>query len=420
MRIQPHVWSASDPADWSSFSVDVFRNSIVTHGHPRAIAGALLHACLLGDALTNREVPSPTAVRRAIDWLRRVPALIHSDEDLAYLWLPRWQKAVGRSLEDALDEVRRECEADLNVLLDARGIAREDERWVATLAAMIDATSPAARGSGTKTALLAATVVWLLSDSPTASAHSCANALGADTDTIATMAGALAGAVDSAQPPSPVQDVGYISNEAVRMKAIADKKPAPVHAYPDLLDWSPAKSPLDLVGVVDGELVLAGLGRLNRVGHVPVEARSEVWEWTELPFAQRLLVKRRLDPRALPASVVPKLSGASNAHANQVSAARSGEPTLFEGETSPSKGGPSKPSSSNTRRRTRPRPVSVETRAQEVVRAGFRAEAIGRQLLELGESEPGGEAAAKEFAALVVRAYTESRKRESKKVSPDG
>ena len=47
MRIQPHVWAASDLTKSSSYMKDVIRNSVCTHGHPNAFAGAFFHASCL-------------------------------------------------------------------------------------------------------------------------------------------------------------------------------------------------------------------------------------------------------------------------------------------------------------------------------------------------------------------------------------
>jgi ADP-ribosylglycohydrolase len=49
MRIQPHVWASRNLGD--GFQADVFANAVCTHGHPRAIAGALFHAATLAHCL---------------------------------------------------------------------------------------------------------------------------------------------------------------------------------------------------------------------------------------------------------------------------------------------------------------------------------------------------------------------------------
>ena len=56
------------------------------------------------------------------------------------------------------------------------------------------------RGSGTKTAILAAALAWMFRDNPHEAIVVGANLLGSDTDTIATMAGAILGAITDEDP----------------------------------------------------------------------------------------------------------------------------------------------------------------------------------------------------------------------------
>src|ERR1051325_5729055 len=59
MGIQPHVWSARQLRNPRSYLRDVIRNTVATHGHPRAILGAAFHAVCLAYALDSRQVPDP-------------------------------------------------------------------------------------------------------------------------------------------------------------------------------------------------------------------------------------------------------------------------------------------------------------------------------------------------------------------------
>src|ERR1051325_9959580 len=59
MRIQPHVWSARDRSRPETFIVDVIKNSVCTHGHPRGILGAVFHALCLAMTLDRGYVAGP-------------------------------------------------------------------------------------------------------------------------------------------------------------------------------------------------------------------------------------------------------------------------------------------------------------------------------------------------------------------------
>ncbi|RDH90013.1 MAG: hypothetical protein DIZ77_01980, partial [endosymbiont of Seepiophila jonesi] len=57
MRIQPHVWASADLRDYSGLAMEILRNGICTHGHPRALAGAVLHGWFLAETLRSRSIP---------------------------------------------------------------------------------------------------------------------------------------------------------------------------------------------------------------------------------------------------------------------------------------------------------------------------------------------------------------------------
>ena len=106
------------------------------------------------------------------------------------------------------------------------------------------------------TAVAAVGLVWC-EPRPAGAMRIAANALGTDTDTIATMAGAILGATAEADPPIDVLDAAVFRSEARRLVRIASGEDPPSHEYPDLLHWSAPKTRADaLARSKDG-----GLGR---------------------------------------------------------------------------------------------------------------------------------------------------------------
>ena len=122
-----------------------------------------------------------------------------------------------------------------------------------------------------------------------------ANALGTDTDTIATMAGAILGAATDIDPPVDVLDAAVFRSEAQRLAQIAAGEDPPSHEYPDLLHWSAPKTRSDaLFRSKDGGLIVQGLGRARRLEEEPILASGEFrWQWIKLEFGQTLLIKTR-------------------------------------------------------------------------------------------------------------------------------
>ena len=123
-----------------------------------------------------------------------------------------------------------------------------------------------------------------------------ANELGTDTDTIATMAGAILGAATEADPPVEVLDADLFRAEAARLAEIAGGGQPPNHSYPDLLNWSAPTIRTDaLICSKDKRLKVRGLGSVAKPLSEPIPApRGDFrWQWIRLDFGQTMLIKRR-------------------------------------------------------------------------------------------------------------------------------
>ena len=149
------------------------------------------------------------------------------------------------------------------------------------------------RGSGFKTALAAQALSLLHSPEKTPDALiQSANELESDTDTIATMAGALLGALKQEEPTWEIQDIEYLKSEAQRMASIACGARVSSFSYPDVSVWDPPTNHSDAVVMWEGDFALAGIGKLKPQGQ-EYNAGSAVWQWFKLPFGQSVLAKRR-------------------------------------------------------------------------------------------------------------------------------
>lgn len=308
MRIQPHVYAADDLGSMRHL-VDVVKNTIVTHGHPRAIVGAVFHAVALSIALLDQRVPGPRQWSSVLEITRSGIHAFAESSELALYWVPQWERKTSSSFEaawhrtvDEIEELLRAAELAMPAgsRLDRSRAADAYEALVAALSLDEDRT----RGSGTNTTVAALALAAAFPDHPAQSAQLAAGRLNTDTDTIATMAAAIVGAAAPRDLMSPVQDADYLEYEASRLAAIADGAKLPGFAYPDLLHWSPPKSALEATGLIDGELALAGLGLLTPVAP-PHENRDAVWRWSRTDFGQTLLVKHRHDLRELPTARHP-------------------------------------------------------------------------------------------------------------------
>lgn len=305
MRIQPHVYAARNARTHEHLD-DVIRNAVVTHGHPRAIVGAVLHAVALTHALENGRPIASDDFGRLLDVTRDAFIAFARLPELAAYWRPRWEDAASMSLEDAWGRTVDE----ISVLLDRafagfaqlrnagrdRNIAEEAYEQVVKALRLDDERY---RGSGSTTALAALLLASALPDHPAQAAQLAASRLNTDTDTIGTMAAAIVGAIVPRPLISEVQDQTYIEFEANRLGLIADNQDAPHFRYPDLLHWSPPKSGLDGLGVVDGRLALAGLSYVEPIDDNVYTTRESRWRWVVTEFGATMLVKHRHELREM-------------------------------------------------------------------------------------------------------------------------
>lgn len=314
MRIQPHVWAAAPGSD--EFVVDILRNSITTHGHPRALVGAVLSGQTLMTTLLKGRVPSPTDWPFLLDQVADGRRLLDRDSQLG-LWRQVWQQQTEASFDELWSETVDECRTMLeliepvvsSVAIPDEGCGRSAYSRIVELLGLSD---PESRGSGTATVCAALAVAAALPNDAYLASVIPGTTLGTDTDTIATMAAAIVGAVASDDPPGELQDRGYHRQEAERLWTLHDRHggngPSGTtdFAYPDLLKWSPPRSQIETVGLVDGDLAVSGLALLATDRSTkPVVGKDAVWLWTRTDFGQSMLVKTRQEPRPLPKGRIP-------------------------------------------------------------------------------------------------------------------
>lgn len=297
MRIQPHVWSAQSGV--AEIVTRVLRDALVTHGHPHGFCGAVFHAMCLWSAIRSRKIPTLYEARGFIESFPSLLDLIKNDSELSSFWLPTWEREAGISLSAALDQFCNEAIRDLD-LVDRLFQGSKKANYHDVLAEL-GCLTERFRGSGFKTSFAALVLSQLYRDDKVEDALiAAANELESDTDTIATMAGALLGTIANKSPRWEIQDRNYIESEAVRMARIAFKQPQSSFLYPDISQWSPPSNQSDSIVQFDGELSLVGFGPVSPKSK-NYESRDSVWQWFELSNSQTILAKRR-------ANSVPKAS----------------------------------------------------------------------------------------------------------------
>ena len=294
MRIQPHVWATRFPHDSATFLPDVVRNSICTHSHPTGLMGAVLHALTLAHAMAEGSLPSPDDLHSIAKEAARLPEIVAGDFNIAN-WRTAFENEAG-AFEDAWASAVAELQRAIEIAGCCAAHGTGTERYAHVLSAL-ELSHPKKRGSGMLTAVAAALLPWC-ETRPEEGLGIAANAIGTDTDTIATMAGAIFGAVADCEPPVEVLDAELFRSEASRLTDIAfdSREAAPSHRYPDLIHWDAPKARADmLAGTDEGAMQVAGLGPAEPTAdEVKAPAGKFAWRWIRLALGQTLLIKHRV------------------------------------------------------------------------------------------------------------------------------
>ena len=292
MRIQPHVWAARTPDNPESFLPDVIRNTVCTHSHPIGLLGAVLHALTLAHTMVTGRYPSAEDLLVATDVAAGLPEIMQRDTEVGSYWRAAFERESGAFSEAWMRAIDKCKEA-----IQVAGGKTSNEIGANRYADIVDRLrlrDPTRRGSGMLTAIAAVGLIWC-ETRPEEALRIAANAIGTDTDTIATMVGAILGVTAETEPPVEVLDADLFRSEADRLANIAHGGRPKGHRYPDLLRWSAPRARADtLIRSKDGSLCVRGLGRAEALSEPMLSSRQNfMWQWLKLEAGQTLLIKRR-------------------------------------------------------------------------------------------------------------------------------
>lgn len=293
MRIQPHVWAASNPADLATFLPDVVRNAICTHSNPTGLLGAVLHALTLAHTMANGLPPSSDDLLKLVDQAADLMDIVSDAIEVSQYWRAAFEQDSG-PFDQAWQRAIAECRYAIELVAATSNEAGADR--YNTMLDCLKLRDEEHRGNGTLTAIAAVALTWCEQYAEPALIMA-ANALGSDTDTIGSMAGAILGATAEHDPPVEVLDADLFRSHAERLSEIASGEKPPAHPYPDLLHWTAPKGRADALGrSTSGDFYVLGLGQAYIQGD-PIQAQDPafMWQWVRLETGQTLLVKRRRD-----------------------------------------------------------------------------------------------------------------------------
>lgn len=171
---------------------DIFANSIVTHGHPRAIVGALLYGISVSKIILYRPedfdpIQYLTQLGNSIE---EDLSLDHVDNEKIKDWANKWSKQKGQNFRKAYNAVIEEVLEELRkVYFQLANNKYED------LLAELGCYAPETSGSGIGTVIAGIYLALKNDKKPKKAILEAVNSFKADTDSIAAFSGGLIGAL---------------------------------------------------------------------------------------------------------------------------------------------------------------------------------------------------------------------------------
>ncbi|MBR7972388.1 ADP-ribosylglycohydrolase family protein [Burkholderia vietnamiensis] len=215
MRVLPHCVSHARDVNFSELAEAILADGVTTHGHPRALVGALAFGYILWSTFKRvGTLDYGSLLRRCVEETSVWGTL----PDISHQWLS-WRPATRKHVEN-FDELWRVTVGELVDLCRhaigglESGVLSDDRAVMKALGGL----SPKTNGAGTTTAVAALYYASRYAASPLEGMRCAAASEGADTDTLASMTGSLLGVINGTSwlqdYESQLQDIDYIRQAA--------------------------------------------------------------------------------------------------------------------------------------------------------------------------------------------------------------
>ena len=200
-----------------------FLNSVITHGHPRAILGSILFGLAVNYALiTSAGISTKPMISYLREQMSQIGKFVSRDENIV-MWIQQWEyDENGKKLSFKEDFNKVYDEA----IIFLEGIHQYTSKDPKDYYEYIGALKAETKGSGLATVCAAIYLFLRYSDAPEEALITAVNMFGSDTDTIGIFLGALLGAHHGLRAiptnlAEEVQDHSYLLKTAKRLHAIA-------------------------------------------------------------------------------------------------------------------------------------------------------------------------------------------------------
>ncbi len=256
------------------------RNAIITHGHPRAVGGAILFGLAVRHALSSQGGDADKMLQYLRQSLQYSWNVIMEDQALRQ-WHGRWEKSIPKR-QNSYSSIFQNVIAEIDACLE--NITKNLKQPAKEYYSKIGAFEPRTKGSGVATVCAAIFQFLKHNDDPNVAIIEAVNLLGSDTDTISSFLGALLGAQHGRKViynhfEKDLQDRSYIAKTADRLYTLTWGKKGDVplqeanvafsrrQAYINILAWEIGLHEMFWDAIdVDGIVVHPTLGR-GRITH---------------------------------------------------------------------------------------------------------------------------------------------------------
>lgn len=217
MRSLPHVLRLAEKS-FSEVSTNIFLDGVATHGHPRALIGALVYGFALWTAFRKESILAYGELVEELLKNVNTWSAIPTPASIQPEWMSQAEKFLPGYL-NLWDSVKIEVLEFLDICRNelSKGALSFDDDALNRLQCFNSKIS----GAGTVTATAAVYLASRHAADPINGVVTAAFAIGSDTDTIASMTGGLLGCVNGSDWLSSVkqsiQDATYIEKNALRL-----------------------------------------------------------------------------------------------------------------------------------------------------------------------------------------------------------
>jgi ADP-ribosylglycohydrolase len=202
---------------------EIFCNSITTHGHPRAILGAMLYGYAVNQIIIYRPEDfnwENYITQIGLDFPAKFEITFKNRIEIRQ-WLREWNET-NESFEKLYSETIIETQGQLRYVYQSIKKKLPVYETLKTLGCF----DPSTKGSGVATVVAGIYLATKYHDNPLTAVIESVNALGSDTDSIAAFTGGLVGALHghSIIPDKwkIVQDISYLDSIAEKLLAISE------------------------------------------------------------------------------------------------------------------------------------------------------------------------------------------------------